>query len=325
MRSTLLPTLLLLSTGCADSETAPLGPDRGPIGKADNVGSCQDACDGPALVGTCWCDELCESFGDCCTDKAEICDATPEFESFETFRGGFCPPEIDCSASIELPSDGTLLVDRMGDLGGPVHTAVVGESDLADAITVLTAPALLVVLDGADPACPAPTDIFESMTLHDQNGEHRTSVTFCSDVAIDAARNVLNALADKYIVTTNFESFRVFRGGFCPPDVDCTSSVELSADGTLRVDRFGEPNGAIHTATVNDFDLANAIKVLTDSGLVAILDASEPPCSPPTDIFESMQLVDGDGEHRVGVTFCSGPEIDAARAVLDDLTATYLL
>jgi hypothetical protein len=323
-----LPTLLplLLATACtgpvALSESG--DPDRGPIGKADIVGTCEDACDGPALVGNCWCDDLCEAYGDCCEDKADVCDAVSTFDSFETFRGGFCPPELDCTGKIELFSDGTLKVDLMGDPGGIVREAIVPADALADAIAVLTAPDLLVILDGADPACPAPTDIFESMTLFDGNGEHRTSTTFCDDPALRAARDVLNALKDKYIEFSSFESFRISRGGFCPPAVDCSSSIELLADGTLKVDRMDDLGGGIHTATVNDFDLHAAIKVLTDPGLVEILDAGSPPCTAPTDVFEGMTLVDGDGEHNVGVTFCHGPEIDAVRDTLDALSAKYL-
>ena len=322
---TLLP--LLLAAACS-TQTGSLSesgdPERAPLGKADAVGTCEDACDGPALVGNCWCDDLCESYGDCCSDKAEICDGATNFESFETFRGGFCPPDMDCTGSIELVADGTLKVDLMGDLGGGLREATVSSDDLADAIAVLTASDLLVILDGTDPACPAPTDIFESMTLNDGNGEHRTSVTFCDDPAIAAARDVLNKLKDKYIQFSSFESFKTFRGGFCPPDVDCSGSIELLADGTLKVDRFNDLNGGIHTATVNDFDLHAAIKVLTNSGLIQILDAGSPPCTPPTDIFESLSLVDGDGEHRVGVTFCNGPEIDAARDTMNTLVEKYL-
>jgi hypothetical protein len=64
---------------CATIETSnPSGADdRAPLGKADNIGSCQSAdtdfCGGQS-DGTCWCDDLCEDFGDCCGDKASVCD-----------------------------------------------------------------------------------------------------------------------------------------------------------------------------------------------------------------------------------------------------------
>ena len=50
-------------------------PERGSLGKADIVGACEpDQCGGPAAYGTCWCDDECESYGDCCSNKVEICD-----------------------------------------------------------------------------------------------------------------------------------------------------------------------------------------------------------------------------------------------------------
>lgn len=66
--------------GCQSNEPEPGGPTgghRGPIGKADDLtGSCIDAeveyCGGPS-AGTCWCDELCAGYGDCCLDAADVC------------------------------------------------------------------------------------------------------------------------------------------------------------------------------------------------------------------------------------------------------------
>jgi hypothetical protein len=65
--------------------------ERGPLGKADNIGSCDvDACGGPAATGTCWCDDQCEAFGDCCTDKADVCDAEPPTNVCGGFAGFVC-------------------------------------------------------------------------------------------------------------------------------------------------------------------------------------------------------------------------------------------
>jgi len=38
-------------------------------------GSCLGSCGGSA--GSCWCDDSCASFGDCCADKGQICDPGP--------------------------------------------------------------------------------------------------------------------------------------------------------------------------------------------------------------------------------------------------------
>lgn len=93
--------------GTSDSDTA----DRGPIGKADAFGSCAapdeaspDFCGGPS-AGNCWCDELCEGFGDCCSDKAAVCDGGDDdgvhepaecLSSAACGAGEFCQFEAEC-------------------------------------------------------------------------------------------------------------------------------------------------------------------------------------------------------------------------------------
>jgi hypothetical protein len=67
-----LVTLTLLAA-CADDDAT---YDRGPIGKADAVGSCAGTeCDGQAPDGNCFCDAECAEFGDCCGDFVEVCEA----------------------------------------------------------------------------------------------------------------------------------------------------------------------------------------------------------------------------------------------------------
>lgn len=55
--------------------------ERGNLGKADLVGSCEhpvkDLCGGKGK-GNCWCDEACVDFGDCCSDAADVCGIEPE-------------------------------------------------------------------------------------------------------------------------------------------------------------------------------------------------------------------------------------------------------
>ncbi len=98
----LLASLLLPLVAC---DTAPVGPEaepveteRTPLGKADAIGSCTtpdggDVCGGPTLEGNCWCDDLCEDYGDCCGDKAEVCDEEPAIElclQDEQCDSGYC-------------------------------------------------------------------------------------------------------------------------------------------------------------------------------------------------------------------------------------------
>ena len=69
----------LCSIGCGGGGGAAPAP-RGVAhesGKADEAGSCLGGCGGIANNGACWCDDECASFGDCCADKASICDANP--------------------------------------------------------------------------------------------------------------------------------------------------------------------------------------------------------------------------------------------------------
>ncbi|HEU5055207.1 MAG TPA: hypothetical protein VFU21_01725 [Kofleriaceae bacterium] len=80
----------------------------------------------------------------------------------------------------------------------------------------------------------------------------------------------------------------------------------------------------VHEAQVSQADLDAAVAVLTDPELVALLDLARPPCDPPTDVWDSMLLVDDEARHANGVTFCTDAPIAAARAALDDLVDRYL-
>jgi hypothetical protein len=82
-----LSALVLASSACSGSDDGATGGssggsgNRGPIGKADNTGQCatttQSFCGGKS-DGTCWCDDQCSSFGDCCNDYGSTCGGTEE-------------------------------------------------------------------------------------------------------------------------------------------------------------------------------------------------------------------------------------------------------
>lgn len=83
----------LFAAACSAAGTDDAADDRRPLGKADAVGSCRlaaddDACGGKS-EGNCWCDDECARFGDCCSDKVEVCDglglATPRLDGEATF------------------------------------------------------------------------------------------------------------------------------------------------------------------------------------------------------------------------------------------------
>lgn len=61
--------------------------DAGADAGDEPVGTCVDACGGAAADGSCWCDDLCEQYGDCCDDIADVCEA-PAGPSCEEHCGG---------------------------------------------------------------------------------------------------------------------------------------------------------------------------------------------------------------------------------------------
>lgn len=66
---------LLLVAACDGSAADDRDPPRDGAGKADLAGSCAGSdCNGPAPGASCWCDELCVGYGDCCADKVDLCD-----------------------------------------------------------------------------------------------------------------------------------------------------------------------------------------------------------------------------------------------------------
>ena len=131
--------------------------------------------------------------------------------------------------------------------------------------------------------------------------------------------------ADAAVAAGDFERFRLSSAaGPCLDDMDCAGFIELGADRVLLVDRFGELPVVVHEAEVTPGELAEAALVLTDRDLVALLDLDEPPCLPPSDVFEQMQLVAAGREHANDTTFCEDAPLEAARAALDQLVAAHI-
>jgi hypothetical protein len=67
---------LLLGACGGEQRIDPRGTVRGPQGKADLAGTCQGAC-GTQSPDGCWCDDQCQLYGDCCTDRDQVCNAQP--------------------------------------------------------------------------------------------------------------------------------------------------------------------------------------------------------------------------------------------------------
>lgn len=128
-----------------------------------------------------------------------------------------------------------------------------------------------------------------------------------------------------------FESFRrTWSAGPCPPGGDCSGSVELLADGTLRLETpcTGDmtcqdlPAGT-YEVVVTAEEREAAIAVLTDPTLVTILQGAEPACEPPTDISESMAVTFEGVEYENTTTTCDAAPLQAARDALTDLVNAY--
>jgi len=60
--------------------------------------TCENLCGGPAEDGTCYCDEACTFYGDCCDDYADFCgeDRTPVSGACVKNGGETCSTDADC-------------------------------------------------------------------------------------------------------------------------------------------------------------------------------------------------------------------------------------
>lgn len=129
-----------------------------------------------------------------------------------------------------------------------------------------------------------------------------------------------------------FESFRMSWGaGPCPPGGDCEGSIELLANGSLRLDTPCSGHLACdglipgtHQAVVSAADLDATIAVLTAPDLIALLDGPRPVCEPPTDIYESVAVVMDGVEHGNETTTCTAAPLRRARDALSALVEEYL-
>lgn len=60
----------LMLQACEDNTST----TRGALSPEELYGSCAESCGFQALEGTCWCDELCDQYGDCCDDMVDACE-----------------------------------------------------------------------------------------------------------------------------------------------------------------------------------------------------------------------------------------------------------
>lgn len=123
---------------------------------------------------------------------------------------------------------------------------------------------------------------------------------------------------------TSFERFAIQTSSACPDSLDCDGFLELASDRTLRQDVVGDPDAAIGAVSIAGIDLAIALGALTSPELVALLGASESPCSIATDVSEVMLLDAAGIEHTQQTALCEVPALQAARDAMAGLAVRYL-
>lgn len=120
MRNSLLSLLFVGLAACTVEapDSSGSGEDRGSLGKADIVGSCEHkgyALCGGRGKGNCWCDDACVEYGDCCADVEEVCGIEPpppEGEPCGGFAGLPCDEGEFCSFTEEQTCG---FADQMGE------------------------------------------------------------------------------------------------------------------------------------------------------------------------------------------------------------------
>lgn len=120
MRTRFFALLLPLFAACSieSGSSGNSDGDRGGLGKADLVGSCEHKgktfC-GHKGKGNCWCDEACVDFGDCCSDADDVCgieEPEPEGQACGGFAGLQCDDGEFCSFT---PEQMCGAADQMGE------------------------------------------------------------------------------------------------------------------------------------------------------------------------------------------------------------------
>jgi hypothetical protein len=114
--------------------------------------------------------------------------------------------------------------------------------------------------------------------------------------------------------------FRRFRldlvGSNCAPGDSCVGFMELSEDGTLRVDEFGGTEEVVES-TLPDNEIARARSVLA-TDLVGFL-AMEMPCPSVTDSSAVMTLELATAALGAETAGCTEPIVSAARDLMYEL------
>jgi hypothetical protein len=132
----LVGAMAMVLGACGQMGGGEAGEDRGPLdiprglGKADSAFSCQGYC-GKKAPG-CYCDSKCEKLGDCCPDKAKVCDNNPLPKMCGGIAGIQCPSGYKCKLDGSYPDAGGKCVpqdscDTAKDCSGLIHPSCMGQ------------------------------------------------------------------------------------------------------------------------------------------------------------------------------------------------------
>ena len=130
-----LPLFLLGACASHDPNdgSEPGGPseERGPLGKADSTGSCEDQgqsyCGGKSK-GSCWCDATCAKYGDCCADVESACNlASGPAITFGADWSETVSGELTKGAEVTLAYDPERLTKCRGTQGGYEQWAITAQ------------------------------------------------------------------------------------------------------------------------------------------------------------------------------------------------------
>jgi len=134
------------------------------------------------------------------TNPATTKPATTSFERFElTGHEDGCPAQAkgDCVSAIELAADGRVRLDPWGE---PATTkrleARLMAEDLERVTALLTAPALLAVLDR--PKACADANATETMLVRVAGTDHRNETGHCNDESVQVARGAMIEVTARY-------------------------------------------------------------------------------------------------------------------------------
>ncbi len=204
----LLSSFLLLASGaCTDAVDEP-GTERvrGNSEKADDVefwGACGTGCGGPSEYGNCWCDEACSANGDCCSDAYDVCDMelepipSDEFVSFRYLLSGG-KPGPDTFGSIEIKSDGTMIVDKFNDTSFNIYTVQLSLTDFGNFKNAVLYTDLRQMM--SENQCPTGfSSLREDMLLQTTEGGYTEKTSSCRWGGVQLTREVINEMANRYV------------------------------------------------------------------------------------------------------------------------------